>query len=164
MDELHEVNLTNFIADCDTTYKVSHQAQTLTSCIFLKHPFIFCLQMKVMDNKLFDVSPKRGCLKPGDTCSIMFTYHHLMAGTDRVPVLLKLSRGREILVCYQFSGDTYCKTGNFCEHNFSIFVCDKTLQRYVLPYLITRPLMEQRNICELNFCNRPKILKSVKFR
>jgi len=54
--------------------------------------------MKVMDNKLFSVSPKKGKLQAGETCSITFTYHHLMSGTDRVPVLLKLSRGREILV------------------------------------------------------------------
>jgi len=52
--------------------------------------------MKVMDNKLFSVSPKKGKLQAGETCSITFTYHHLMSGTDRVPVLLKLSRGREI--------------------------------------------------------------------
>lgn len=56
--------------------------------------------MKVMDNKLFNISPKKGKLQPGGTCAVTFTYHHLMAGTDRVPVLLKLSRGREILVSF----------------------------------------------------------------
>ena len=55
--------------------------------------------MKVMDNKLFAISPKSGKLQAGSTCAITFTYHHLMPGTDRVPVLLKLSRGREIMVC-----------------------------------------------------------------
>ncbi|XP_067934870.1 cilia- and flagella-associated protein 65-like [Watersipora subatra] len=55
-------------------------------------------EMKVMDNKLFNISPKSGKLKAGSTCSVTFTYHHLMPGTDRVPVLLKLSRGREIMI------------------------------------------------------------------
>ena len=54
--------------------------------------------MKVMDNKLFTISPKSGKLQAGGSCAVTFTYHHLMPGTDRVPVLLKLSRGREIMV------------------------------------------------------------------
>lgn len=60
--------------------------------------------MKVMDNKLFSISPKRGKLTAGTSCAITLTYHHLMPGTDRVPVLLKLSRGREIMV-RDFIGD-----------------------------------------------------------
>ena len=54
--------------------------------------------MKVMDNKLFSVEPKNGKLEPGENVTITFTYHHVMAGTDRLPVLFKLTRGREILV------------------------------------------------------------------
>jgi len=54
--------------------------------------------MKVMDNKLFSVSPKKGLLKPGDTITITFSYQHTMAGTDRLPVLLKLAKGREIML------------------------------------------------------------------
>ena len=55
-------------------------------------------EMKVMDNKLFSVEPKHGRLEPGECKTIAFTYNHVMAGTDRLPVLLKLARGREILL------------------------------------------------------------------
>lgn len=55
-------------------------------------------EMKVMDNKLFTVEPKSGRLEPGETVTISFIYHHVMAGTSRLPVLLKLTRGREILL------------------------------------------------------------------
>ncbi|XP_071101269.1 cilia- and flagella-associated protein 65-like isoform X1 [Haliotis cracherodii] len=55
-------------------------------------------QMKVMDNKLFSIEPKRGRMAPGDTQTVTFTYNHTMSGTDRLPVLLKLSKGREILL------------------------------------------------------------------
>lgn len=60
--------------------------------------FIFCVQMKVMDNKLFSIDPQQGKLEPGECKTVSFTYRHTMAGTDRLPVLLKLARGREILV------------------------------------------------------------------
>lgn len=54
--------------------------------------------MKVMDNKLFTIEPKTGKLAPGECKTVTMTYKHTMAGTDRLPVLLKLARGREILV------------------------------------------------------------------
>jgi len=54
--------------------------------------------MKVMDNNLFTIEPKKGKLEPGECVSITFGYKHTIAGTDRLPVLLKLARGREILV------------------------------------------------------------------
>ena len=54
--------------------------------------------MKVQDNKLFLIEPKQGKLEPGETRTVTFTYKHIMAGTDRLPVLLKLAGGREILV------------------------------------------------------------------
>ena len=62
--------------------------------------------MKVMDNKLFDVEPRKGKLHPGENVTVTFTYRHLIAGTDRLPVFFKLANGREILVCYilLFSG------------------------------------------------------------
>lgn len=55
-------------------------------------------EMKVMDNRLFDVEPRKGKLHPGETATVTLTYKHTMAGTDRLPVLLKLARGREILL------------------------------------------------------------------
>ena len=54
--------------------------------------------MKVMDNKLFQVSPKKGTLRPLDSATVTFSYHHTMAGTDRLPVLLKIAGGREIML------------------------------------------------------------------
>ncbi|OWF45565.1 hypothetical protein KP79_PYT24425 [Mizuhopecten yessoensis] len=55
-------------------------------------------EMKVMDNKLFTIEPKTGKLAPGECKTVTLTYKHTMAGTDRLPVLLKLARGREILL------------------------------------------------------------------
>ncbi|CAC5365950.1 unnamed protein product [Mytilus coruscus] len=55
-------------------------------------------EMKVMDNKLFSVEPQEGKLQPGECQTVTFTYRHNMTGTDRLPVLLKLARGREVLL------------------------------------------------------------------
>ncbi|XP_053386703.1 cilia- and flagella-associated protein 65-like isoform X2 [Mercenaria mercenaria] len=55
-------------------------------------------EMKVMDNNLFTIEPKKGQLQPGECGTVTFQYKHTMAGTDRLPVLLKLARGREILL------------------------------------------------------------------
>lgn len=55
-------------------------------------------EMKVMDNKLFSIQPQKGKMEPGATQTVTLKYHHNMAGTDRLPVLLKLARGREILL------------------------------------------------------------------
>ncbi|XP_062861739.1 cilia- and flagella-associated protein 65 isoform X2 [Trichomycterus rosablanca] len=55
-------------------------------------------QMKVQDNRLFSISPCSGKLQPGQQRVVQFTYRHDFAGTYRIPVLLKLSHGREILL------------------------------------------------------------------
>lgn len=55
-------------------------------------------QMKILENKLFSIEPKKGKLEPGERCTVTLAYRHTMVGTDRLPVLLKLSYGREILV------------------------------------------------------------------
>ncbi|XP_046903244.1 cilia- and flagella-associated protein 65 [Hypomesus transpacificus] len=55
-------------------------------------------QMKVQDNRLFSVSPRTGRLLPGQQKAVQFSYRHDFAGTDRLPVLFKLSHGREILL------------------------------------------------------------------
>ncbi|KAH3749495.1 hypothetical protein DPMN_183993, partial [Dreissena polymorpha] len=55
-------------------------------------------EMKVMDNNLFTIEPRKGKLDPGECGSVTFSYKHFIAGTDRLPVLLKLARGREILL------------------------------------------------------------------
>ncbi|XP_051881001.1 cilia- and flagella-associated protein 65 [Pristis pectinata] len=55
-------------------------------------------EMRIEDNRLFTVEPKSGCLYPGQREAIQLTYRHEFMGTDRIPVLLKLSHGREILL------------------------------------------------------------------
>jgi len=72
------------------------------------------LQLKVMDNKLFTIEPMKGKLCPGETSTVTLTYKHTMVGNDRLPVVFKLSRGREILVRLQHSvsARTYVDVNN----------------------------------------------------
>ncbi|KAM4608647.1 cilia- and flagella-associated protein 65 [Polymixia lowei] len=58
-------------------------------------------QMKVQDNRLFSISPRSGTLLPGQQRAVTFSYRHDFSGTDRLPVLFKLSHGREILLNFQ---------------------------------------------------------------
>ncbi|XP_035161653.2 cilia- and flagella-associated protein 65 isoform X5 [Callithrix jacchus] len=55
-------------------------------------------QMRVQDNCIFFVSPRAGRLSPGQEQMVELKYSHLFIGTDRLPVLLKVSHGREILL------------------------------------------------------------------
>ncbi|XP_053899197.1 cilia- and flagella-associated protein 65 isoform X2 [Malaclemys terrapin pileata] len=55
-------------------------------------------QMRVQDNQLFSVSPKSGRLFPGQEQTVLLSHRHDFIGTDRLPVLLKVSHGREILL------------------------------------------------------------------
>ncbi|XP_023385489.1 cilia- and flagella-associated protein 65 [Pteropus vampyrus] len=55
-------------------------------------------QMRVQDNCIFSISPKAGSLSPGQEQAVEFKYSHLFVGTDRLPVLFKVSHGREILL------------------------------------------------------------------
>ncbi|XP_072274117.1 cilia- and flagella-associated protein 65 [Pyxicephalus adspersus] len=55
-------------------------------------------QMRIQDNKLFIVNPKSGVLRPGQQQMVQLSYRHDFVGTDRLPVLLKVSHGREILL------------------------------------------------------------------
>ncbi|XP_042192118.1 cilia- and flagella-associated protein 65 [Callorhinchus milii] len=79
-------------------------------------------EMRIQDNKLFDVKPKSGVLLPGQRETIQFTYRHEFSGTDRIPVVLKLSHGREILL--NFIGVTVPKDQPYVhfistEHTFA---------------------------------------------
>ncbi|XP_023144688.2 cilia- and flagella-associated protein 65 [Amphiprion ocellaris] len=58
-------------------------------------------QMKVQDNQLFNISPRSGNLLPGQKRAVHFSYSHDIVGTHRLPVVLKLSYGREILLNLQ---------------------------------------------------------------
>ncbi|TRY54345.1 hypothetical protein DNTS_011111 [Danionella cerebrum] len=60
--------------------------------------------MKIQDHRLFSIAPRTAKLEPGQQRTVQFTYRHEIVGTDRLPVLLKLSHGREILL--NFTGVT----------------------------------------------------------
>ncbi|KAM7444065.1 hypothetical protein ABFA07_007249 [Porites harrisoni] len=55
-------------------------------------------EMQVMDNKLFSIEPRGGKLLPGESHTVTLTYSHTVIGTNKLPVLFKVMRGREILV------------------------------------------------------------------
>ncbi|NWV79103.1 CFA65 protein, partial [Dasyornis broadbenti] len=57
-------------------------------------------QMRIQDNQLFSVSPKSGTLLPGQVKSVQLSHRHDFIGTDRLPVLLKISYGHEILLTF----------------------------------------------------------------
>ncbi|NWV48006.1 CFA65 protein, partial [Daphoenositta chrysoptera] len=57
-------------------------------------------QMRIQDNKLFRVSPKSGTLLPGQEKPVQLSHRHDFIGTDRLPVLLKISYGHEILLTF----------------------------------------------------------------
>jgi hypothetical protein len=54
--------------------------------------------MKVQDNKLFTIEPKKGHLEPGETARITITYKHIFTGQNKLPILMKLAKGREIML------------------------------------------------------------------
>ncbi|KAJ7389222.1 hypothetical protein OS493_032690 [Desmophyllum pertusum] len=55
-------------------------------------------EMQVMDNRLFNIEPRKGKLLPGECHTVTLTYSHLFTGTNRLPILFKVMRGREILL------------------------------------------------------------------
>ena len=55
-------------------------------------------EMKVQDNKLFTVEPQKGFLDPGQSVQLHVTYRHTFAGVNKLPVLFKMLKGREILL------------------------------------------------------------------
>ncbi|NWV30401.1 CFA65 protein, partial [Origma solitaria] len=57
-------------------------------------------QMRIQDNQLFSVSPKSGTLLPGQVKSVQLSHRHDFIGTDRLPVLLKISSGHEVLLTF----------------------------------------------------------------
>ena len=60
--------------------------------------------MKIQDNKLFSIEPKKGHLEPGEMIRIKIVYKHLFTGQNKLPVLLKIAKGREIMV---FNSDLF---------------------------------------------------------
>ncbi|XP_015724709.1 cilia- and flagella-associated protein 65 isoform X2 [Coturnix japonica] len=58
-------------------------------------------QMRIKDNQLFSISPKSGKLLPGQEEAVQLSHRHDFIGTDRLPVLLKVSYGHEILLNFR---------------------------------------------------------------
>ncbi|XP_054644330.1 cilia- and flagella-associated protein 65 isoform X2 [Dunckerocampus dactyliophorus] len=56
-------------------------------------------QMKVVE--LFNISPRSGMLLSGQQRAVQFSYSHVMIGTHQLPIILKISHGREILLHFQ---------------------------------------------------------------
>ena len=57
----------------------------------------------ILDNHIFEISPKSGKLSPDQTVTILLSYSHEFAGPHRLPVLFKLRNGvsksgKEILI------------------------------------------------------------------
>jgi hypothetical protein len=54
--------------------------------------------MKIEDNKLFSIEPKKGHLEPDEIVRITITYRYLFVGLSKLPILMKIAKGREIMV------------------------------------------------------------------
>ena len=56
-------------------------------------------EMMIVDNKLFDIQPRRGLLQAnGGQQMITIQFRHQFVGLSRLPVLLKITDGREVLL------------------------------------------------------------------
>lgn len=95
-------------------------------------------EMRVQDNKLFTCKPKQNNLQPGETCKIVLNYRHIFTGTNKLPVLLKISKGREIML--NFIGVTvplsipylYFPTNKFTFNPVPIGLSEYPIQTYEL--------------------------------
>ncbi|CAF1104404.1 unnamed protein product [Rotaria sordida] len=55
-------------------------------------------EMKLQDNKIFSINPKKGILKKGSNVTITITYKHIFAGQHTLPAIFKVGRGRQIML------------------------------------------------------------------
>lgn len=56
--------------------------------------------MKIQDNKLFTIEPTKGHLDPDEVVQIKITYKYLFVGQSKLPILMKIAKGREIMVSF----------------------------------------------------------------
>lgn len=54
--------------------------------------------MKIQDNKLFTIEPTKGRLEPEEIVQIKITYKYIFVGQNKLPILMKIAKGREIMV------------------------------------------------------------------
>ena len=55
-------------------------------------------ELDVVKNSLFSIEPKEGKLSPGKKMLLKLSFVHSNLGTNKLPVLLKIDKGREIMV------------------------------------------------------------------
>lgn len=55
-------------------------------------------EFDVVKNGLYMITPKKGVLNPGERVIVRCSYRHSTLGLSQLPVLLKINRGREIMV------------------------------------------------------------------
>ncbi|CAJ1071355.1 cilia- and flagella-associated protein 65 isoform X4 [Xyrichtys novacula] len=58
-------------------------------------------QMKVQDNQQFNIFPRSGTLFPDQQRAVYFSYSHDFAGTDRFPVVFRVSNGSEMMLNFR---------------------------------------------------------------
>jgi hypothetical protein len=51
---------------------------------------------RIIDNKLFEITPRSGSLGPQDTLTMKIAYHYKMAGEHDLPVTLQVSKGKQL--------------------------------------------------------------------
>jgi hypothetical protein len=73
----------------------------------------------ILDNSIFEISPRAGNLKPNETIRIQMTYTHKVAGAHSLPVVFRLKNGasragKEVFI--NFVGYTIPKTQKFLHH------------------------------------------------
>ena len=57
------------------------------------------LQNELVEEKIFDVQPRRKRLKPGEACTVRFHYNYTslaQGGRHEVPVILKVNKGKQV--------------------------------------------------------------------
>jgi hypothetical protein len=72
----------------------------------------------IIENNLFQITPKNGHLDPGKSSHILFSYTHEFAGFHKLPVLFKLKNGfsrsgKELLI--KFSGYSVIQSKQFLQ-------------------------------------------------
>lgn len=55
-------------------------------------------EMKLQDNRIFSIQPKKGILKKGSNVTITISYKHIFAGQHTLPAIFKVGRSRQIML------------------------------------------------------------------
>jgi hypothetical protein len=55
-------------------------------------------EMKLQDNRIFSINPKKGILKKDSNVTITISYKHIFAGQHTLPAIFKVGRSRQIML------------------------------------------------------------------